>query len=1029
MSSLIDFCLKQRPLILFAALLWLLVGATSVKRLPIDAVPDVTNVQVQINTNAPGLSPLEAEQLITFPIEQAMTGLPHLERVWSLSKYGLSQVTVVFEDSTDIYFARQLVFERLQQAKGEIPEGLGVPEMGPVSTGLGEIYQYELKGPGSPTELRTMQDWVVKRQLRKVPGVTEVSSFGGFEKQIQVRMNPEKLAAYGLTPRDVARAVMDNNRNSGNGYLEHLNEQYVLRGIGLVEDSEALENTLLTHRSGIPVTLKNVASVQEGNALRQGAVTRDGEGEAVIGIVLMLMGENSRTVCQALDLKKDEINRSLPKGYYLDTFYNRMDLVNRTIQTVAKNLLEGATLVIIVLVLALGDIRAAVIVALTIPMSMLFAVTGMVGWKVSGNLMSLGAIDFGVIVDGAVVLIENTMRQLEENPRKTVPEIVRSASKEVARPILFGVIIIGVVYIPLMGLSGMEGKTFQPMAFTVVMALLGSLILSLTLVPVLASLFLKKHKEGTSHEPRYVGWLRNRYRPLLEKCMRAPYLMGGTSLALFIASLLVLSRLGSEFLPRLDEGSLAIQLSRLPSVSLTQSLELVRQVESALKEFPEVDTVVSKTGRPDIATDPMGVELTDVLITLTPQSQWRFGTREELVEAMNQRLSEIPGQSLSFSQPIELRVSELLSGVRSDVALKIFGDDMNILKETADRAAAALSKVPGAADVRVEPVVGLPYLNVEIDRRKAARHGLSAEDILEALERSYGGQQVGLLYEGDRRFPIVTLMDRTVGDDPQDLQKVRVPLPDGGSISLSEVTNLDQQTGAAQISRENGQRRIVVEANVRGRDLVGFVEEAKTATEGIVPEGYFPQWGGQFENFERASGRLVLLVPLALALIYFLLFTSVQSVRVATLIFCNVPFAITGGVLAIALRGFPFSISAGVGFIALFGVAVLNGLVMASCIRQYRAEGLANWDAVAQGAVDRLRPVLMTATVASLGFLPMALANGAGAEVQKPLATVVIGGIITSTVMTLFVLPSLLNLVGVDVDEAESEGEVAATTS
>lgn len=1029
MSSLIDFCLRQRPFILFAALLWLVVGAVAVGHLPIDAVPDVTNVQVQINTNSPGLSPMEVEQLITFPIEQAMTGLPGLEQVWSLSKYGLSQVTVVFTDSTDIYFARQLVFERLQQAKGEIPAGLGEPEMGPVSTGLGEVYQYEVRGPGTPTELRTLQDWVVKRQMRKVPGVTEVNSFGGYEKQIQVQMKADRLASFGLTPRDVARAVMDNNRNSGNGYLEHLDEQYVLRGIGQVEDVEALKNTLVSYQAGVPILLKDLATVVEGKALRQGAVTRDGRGEAVIGIVMMLIGQNSRTVCQNIEAQKDEINKSLPKGYYLETFYNRMDLVNRTINTVVKNLLEGATLVIIVLVLALGDIRAAIIVAATIPMAMLFAITGMVGWNVSGNLMSLGAIDFGVIVDGAVVLIENTMRQLEENPRKSVLEIVRSASKEVARPILFGVIIIGVVYVPLLGLSGMEGKTFQPMAFTVVLALLGSLILSLTLVPVLASLWLKKHAPGSSHEPAYVGALRRRYRPKLEWCMKRPLLMGGTALSLFVASLLLLSRLGSEFLPRLDEGALAIQLSRLPSISLTQSLELVSQVESAVKEFPEVESVVSKTGRPSIATDPMGVELTDVVITLKPPSEWQHATREELISAMEERINRIPGQSLSFSQPIELRVAELISGVRSDVALKIFGDDMNVLKSTAEKAAKALSKVPGAADVRVEPVVGLPYLNLKINRQAAARYGLSVEDVLEALERSYGGQQVGLLYQGDRRFPIVTLMDSGVGDDPKGLHKVRVPLPEGGSISLSEVTELQQSTGAAQVSRENGQRRIVVEANVRGRDLVGFVEDAKKATESLIPGGYFPQWGGQFENFERARQRLVVLVPLALALIYFLLFTSVQSVRVATLIFCNVPFAITGGVAALALRGFPFSISAGVGFIALFGVAVLNGLVMTSCIRQYRTEGLSNWEAVARGAVDRLRPVLMTATVASLGFLPMALANGAGAEVQKPLATVVIGGIITSTVMTLFVLPSLLQWVGVDVSRDELEEAPAGECS
>lgn len=1020
MTKLLNFCLRHRPLILFIALLWLVGGLMSMSLLPIDAVPDVTNVQVQINTNAPGLSPLEVEQLITFPLEQAMSGLPRLEQVWSLSKVGLSQVTVVFEDSTDIYFARQLVFERIQQARSQIPEGLGEPEMGPISSGLGEVYQYEVRGNRSPLELRTIQDWLVKRQMRKVEGVTEVNSFGGFEKQYQILMKADELASYNLTPRDIARAVTTNNRNSGNGYIEHMSEQYVLRGIGQLKSTTELEDISVANFKGRSVLLKDVADVVEGPALRQGAVTRDGRGEAVVGIVMMLVGENSRVVCQNIEKKKVEINKSLPEGVYLETFYNRMDLVERTVKTVRSNLLEGAVLVVVVLLLFLGNLRAALLVALTIPMSMLFAVSGMVAFGVSGNLMSLGAIDFGIIVDGAVVLVENTMRRLEDcRDRKQVLPIVLEASKEVVRPIVFGVAIIGVVYVPLLGLQGMEGKTFQPMAFTVVAALIGSLILSLTFVPVLASILLRPHTGGGSHEPAFVEKLRNVYSPALRWCLKRTKTLSAVALTLFVISLLVLSRLGSVFLPRLDEGALAIQLDRLPSVSLTRSLEMAKQVEKALLGFSEVESVVSKTGRPDIATDPMGVELTDMVISLKPKDQWEHDSRDSLVADMESRLQEIPGVGLSFSQPIELRVSELISGVRSDVAMKIFGDDLEVLKETADRVAKTLAKIPGAADVRVEPVAGLPYINLRVDREAAYRYGLSVEEILGVLEHSYGGKEVGLLYQGDRRFPIVTLMKDAVAGDISALEKVRVPLENGKTVTLKEVTTEIREAGVAQVSRENGQRRIVVETNVRGRDLVGFVEEAKLAAEPLLPTGYFPEWGGQFENFERARARLLLLVPLSLALIFFLLFSSVESVGVAGLIFFNVPFAITGGVFALAVRELPFSISAGVGFIALFGVAVLNGLVMASRISQYRNEGQSNRDAVENGAVDRLRPVLMTATVASLGFLPMALASGAGAEVQKPLASVVIGGLLTSTVMTLFVLPTLFQWVEMGQDIAK----------
>ena len=985
---MIAWSLSLRPLVLFLTLLVMIYGGIELLALPIDAVPDVTNVQVQINTEARAQSPLEVESQITFPIEQSLAGLPGVEEVRSLSKYGLSQVTVVFREDVDLFFARQLVLERLQEARGQIPEGLGEPEMAPISTGLGEIYQYEVQSPElSLMERRSLQDFLVKRQLRVLKGVAEINSFGGDEAQYQVLANPARLRAYGLTLRDLFEALERNNVNAGGGYLEYRGEQYLVRGLGRIRDLQDVRDIVLAHANGTAVKVSDVAEVALGPALRQGAVTRDGQGEIVTGIAMMLVNENSRTVAQRIHEKIAAIQPSMPRGVKLDTFYDRTELVNRTIGTVSRNLIEGALLVIAVLFFMLRDLRAALIVALAIPFSMLFAAILMVKAGISGNLMSLGAIDFGLIVDGAVVMVENCVRRQAR---------VLEACREVARPVVTGVGIIILVYLPILTLTGMEGKMFVPMAVTVVFALTGSLLFSMTTVPVLCSLILKP---GPEHPVPGQGL----YRRLLHWALERPVMLGSLALGLFVLSLLTLSQLGAEFLPELDEGAVAIQATRLPSTSLTQSLEMVTRMEQVLKAMPEVRTVVSKTGRPDIATDPMGVEVSDIIVMLNPD----HGDKAALVERMEQQLKTVPGMNYSFSQPIELRVSELISGVRADVGLKIFGEDLTVLTATAEKVAARLRQIPGAADVQVEQVSGLPYLQIEFDRRAMARNGLSAADLGDVVELAVGERPAGMVMQGDRRYPLVVRLQAPFRSDPKAIERLMVPLPDGGQLPLGELARVRLEEGTAQVSREDGQRRIVVEANVRGRDLVGFVAEGREAVQPLLPEGYFADWGGQFENYERARNKLLIVVPVALALIYFLLYASLRDGRQAALIFLNVPFAITGGVAALAVRGLPFSISAGVGFIALFGIAVLNGLVLINALNVLRREGRPLDEAVVEGSLSRLRPVLMTALVASLGFIPMALSSGAGAEVQRPLATVVIGGLITSTLLTLLVLPSV----------------------
>ncbi|MBS1806596.1 MAG: efflux RND transporter permease subunit [Acidobacteria bacterium] len=1033
-NALIRFAVAQRLLVLLAVVLLIGAGVYSLMNLPIDAVPDVTNVQVQVLTAAPALSPLDVERQITFPVEVAMSGLPDIEEIRSVSKFGLSAVTIVFDDSIDIYFARQLVLERLSQAREQIPSNIGAPEMGPISTGLGEIYQYELKAKNpqeyDATTLRTIQDWSVRRQLLGVPGVTEVNSFGGFEKQYQVRLDPAKLQAYGLSLRDVFDAVARNNANVGGAYIEKDAEQYLLRGIGLVNSPEDIAMIVVkTGKDGVPVFVRDVGEVVAGATVRQGAVTSNGEGEIVAGIAMMLKGENSRSVVERVKARVEEVKKTLPKGVELIPFYDRTELVDRTIWTVAKNLIEGAIFVIVVLILLLGNWRGALLVATIIPLSMLFAAILMRVFNVSGNLMSLGALDFGLIVDGAVVMVENAVRRRaeaqhegsKEPPERTILE----ACLEVARPVVFAVAIIAIVYLPILSLTGIEGKMFKPMALTVVFALIGSLLLSLTYVPAMLTFVLRGQVAET--ESPIIRIARRWYEPARAFVMRRRIPALTVALVLVIVSGALFPFLGAEFIPRLDEGSLAVQIARLPSVSLTESVRIGTETEKVLKSFPEVTTVISKTGRAEVATDPMGVEVSDLYVALKPHAEWTTTkSREELIEKMSEALeNKVPGAAFSFSQPIELRVAELISGVRSDVAIKLFGDDLDTLKTEGEKIARVVGKVSGAEDVKVEQISGLPQLQIKPDRAAIARYGINVEAVNDLVESVVAGKQAGLVYEGEQRFNLVVRLNENAGRDVETIKGLLVSAPNGARIPLAQLADISIVEGPAQISREDTRRRIVVELNVRGRDIGSFVKDAQAAIEREIklPNGYYLRWGGQFENLQRASERLLIVVPLALFLIFVLLFTTFNSLKQAALIYTGIPFAIVGGVFALALRGLPFSISAGVGFIALFGVAVLNGVVMVSAINRLREEGRSVAEAVREGADTRLRPVLMTALVASLGFIPMAIATSAGAEVQRPLATVVIGGLITSTLLTLLLLPTLYGWFERDEEKNERIGE------
>ncbi|MBK0112421.1 MULTISPECIES: efflux RND transporter permease subunit [unclassified Delftia] len=1052
-ERIIRFAIEQRWLVLLAVLAMAGLGIYNYQRLPIDAVPDITNVQVQINTQASGYSPLETEQRVTYPIETVMAGLPHLEQTRSLSRYGLSQVTVVFKDGTDIYFARQLVGERIQQARDSLPAGI-TPTLGPISTGLGEIYLWTVEAeddakkpdgtPYTPMDLREIQDWVIKPQLRNVPGVTEINSIGGYAKEYLVAPAPEKLAAYGFTLADIVTALQRNNSNVGAGYIERQGEQYLIRAPGQVGGIADIREVIVGSAQGQPIRIRDLAEVGLGQELRTGAATDNGR-EVVLGTVFMLIGENSRTVSRAVDQRMAEINRGLPPGVKAITVYDRTNLVDKAIATVKKNLVEGAALVVVILFLFLGNLRAALITALIIPLSMLFTFTGMVHYKVSANLMSLGALDFGIIIDGAVVIVENCVRRLAHAQEARGRSLTRSerfhevfaAAKEARRPLLFGQLIIMVVYLPIFALTGVEGKMFHPMALTVVIALAGAMLLSITFIPAAIALFMGD--KVAEKENRLMGWARRGYAPVLARVMAAPAVVLTAAAVAVALSLLLATRLGSEFAPNLNEGDFAIQALRIPGTSLTQSLEMQMQIEKALKkEFPEIDRVFARTGTAEIASDPMPPNISDGYIMLKPRSEWPDPARprDELLAAVQASVDRIPGNNYEFSQPIQLRFNELISGVRSDVAVKIFGDDMAVLEKSAQTVAGMLQQISGASEVKVEQTTGLPMLTVQIDREKASRYGLNMGDVQDAISTAMGGTEAGTVFQGDRRFDIQVRLPDAVRNDLQALSRLPIALPRGadgriGFVPLSAVATFETAPGPNQVSREDGKRRIVVSANVRGRDMGSFVGEAQQKLQGLsLPPGYWTRWGGTFENLESATRRLQIVVPVALLMVFVLLFAMFGNVRDGLVVFTGIPFALTGGILALWLRDIPLSISAAVGFIALSGVAVLNGLVMISWIRTLREQGASVPDAVTEGALTRLRPVLMTALVASLGFVPMAIATGTGAEVQRPLATVVIGGILSSTLLTLLVLPLLYRLVHRnDPSEADAAGAVPTASA
>jgi len=1057
-ERIIRLAIEHRWLVLLAVLGMAAVGVISYKALPIDAVPDITNVQVQINTAAPGYSPLETEQRITYPIETVMSGLPDLLETRSLSRYGLSQVTVIFKDGTDIYFARQLVNQRIQEARDKLPPGV-TPAMGPISTGLGEIYLWTVeaeedakKPDGSaytPTDLREIQDWIIKPQLRNVPGVTEINSIGGFAKQYQVAPIPEKLASYGLTLQDIVTALDRNNNNVGAGYIEKRGEQYLVRAPGQVNSIEDIENIILDNTQGVPIRIRDVGEVGIGRELRSGAATENGR-EVVLGTVFMLIGQNSRTVSQAVAIKMEEINRTLPEGVQAVTVYDRTVLVDKAINTVKKNLTEGAILVIVILFLFLGNIRAAIITAMVIPLAMLFTFTGMVTYKVSANLMSLGALDFGIIIDGAVVIVENCVRRLAHAQTHHGRPLTRTerfhevfaASKEARRPLLYGQLIIMVVYLPIFSLSGVEGKMFHPMALTVVMALVGAMILSITFIPAAVALFIGN--KVAEKENILMRQAKRVYAPMLDKVMVNKPVVLTFAIVMVVLSGLLATRMGSEFVPSLNEGDFAIQALRVPGTSLTQSVAMQQQIERALKQqFPEIERIFARTGTAEIASDVMPPSISDGYIMLKPQDQWPEPkkTRDELLASIQEAANKLPGNNYEFSQPIQLRFNELISGVRSDVAVKVFGDDMDVLNDTAIKIAAVMEKIPGASEVKVEQTTGLPMLTVNIDRDKTARYGLNMGDVQDAVATAIGGKEAGTLFQGDRRFDIIVRLPENLRSDLEAIKRLPIALPraQGGDsqktyIPLAEVASLDLAPGPNQVSRENGKRRIVVSSNVRGRDIGSFVAEAEQQLQQQIkiPAGYWTTWGGQFEQLLSATKRLQVVVPVALLLVFVLLFMMFGNVKDGLLVFSGIPFALTGGLVALWLRDIPMSISAAVGFIALSGVAVLNGLVMISYIRSLREGGMSLDKAIREGALTRLRPVLMTALVASFGFVPMAIATGTGAEVQRPLATVVIGGILSSTALTLLVLPILYRLTHRrDEDEedftAESEPSPAKT--
>ncbi|MCA1929274.1 CusA/CzcA family heavy metal efflux RND transporter [Rheinheimera sp.] len=1032
-NNVLKTALARPVLVMLLTLLLAAAGLWQASRLPVDAVPDITNVQVQINTAAEGFSPQETEQRITYAIETAMAGLPQLEYTRSLSRYGLSQVTVVFTEGTDIYWARQQVAERLQNVRNELPADID-PEMGPIVSGLGEIFSYTVKAlpdakktDGSaynPEDLRTIQDWVIRPQLLKVPGVTEINTIGGYVREYQVSPDLVKLLAFKLTLDDLAQALEQNNSNVGAGYIERNGEQWLIRSPGQLKSLEDISQLVIAKRDDGPVRVKDVAAVAIGKQLRTGAATQDGN-EVVLGTVMMLVGQNSRTVSQQVASRLDEINLRLPAGVVAEANYNRTTLVDKTIKTVETNLLEGAVLVVVILFLFLGNVRAALLTALVIPLSMLFAISGMAANKMSGNLMSLGAIDFGLIVDGSVIVVENCLRQLglaqhQQGRLLSLKErsaVVLDATKEVMTPAMFGVFIIMLVYLPIFALSGVEGKMFQPMAFTVIAALLGALVLAITFIPAAIALFVSG--KISEKENALMLALRRGYQPLLALSIKTPLLVSGIAILLLTGALWSASKMGSEFLPQLNEGDIAMHALRIPGTSLSQSVQMQLQLEADIATLPEVERVFSKIGTPEVATDPMPPNVADTFIIMKNQQDWPnpAKTRAEFDQELRALVEQIPGNKYEFTQPIEMRFNELIAGVRTDVAVRVYGDDLDLLAEVGEQVAAVLAAVPGAEDARMEQSAGLPLLSIEPQRDHLALVGMDVAQMQQLIQTAIGGRQVGLMYEGDKRFKLVLRLPEELRQDPAALARIPVTLPVDDSpelryVPLGEIATIQEITGPNQINRESGKRNVVVTANVTDRDLGSFIAEVQQRMQQLpLPDGYWLDYGGTFKQLQSATERLSIVVPLTLLLIIGLLYGALNSMRDTLVVFSGVPLALTGGVFALLLRDMPLSISAAVGFIALFGIAVLNGIVLVSFIRQLREQGLELLDALEQGALSRLRPVLMTALVASLGFVPMAFNTGTGAEIQRPLATVVIGGIISSTVLTLLVLPALYRLV------------------
>ncbi len=1020
-DRIIQFSINNAIWVMMFVIAWIGVGIYSYQKLSIDAVPDITNVQVQINSQANGFTAPEVEQRITYPIENAMSGIPNLEQTRSISRYGLSQVTIIFKDGTDIYWARQLINQRLQEAKSALPDSID-PQMSPISTGLGEIYQWVVKAEPnakkadgsaySAMDLREIQDWIIRPQLQRVQGVAEVNSIGGYNKTYVVSPDLTRLQQLQIPLTDLQDALQNNNENRGAGFIEENGQQLTVRVPGMLMSIQDIQNVTVATKNGLPIRVADVASVSIGHDLRIGGATYNGQ-ETVLGIAMMMMGENSKTIAKAIDDKVQEIQRSLPQGVVIETVYDRSSLVDKAIKTVAKNLIEGAILVIVILFIFLGNFRAALITACIIPLAMLFTLTGMAEQKISANLMSLGALDFGIIVDGAVVIVENCIRRLAEAQHLKGRLLTRSerftevflAAKQARRPLIFGQIIIMVVYLPIFALAGVEAKMFHPMAMTVVLALLGAIILSVTFVPAAVALFITC--EVKEKESRWMMTLKKGYAGLLDKAYAFRYVVVTAAVSILILTSAIATRVGSEFAPQLSEGDFALQLMRAPSTGIEESLKIQENVEKQLlKAFPEIKAIFARTGTAEVATDVMPPNISDGIVLLKPHDQWPNPkeTIDELRTRMLQFVNQIPGNNSEFSQPIELRFNELISGVRSDIGVKVFGDDMQVLNQEAEKIAQQLRSIPGASEVKVEQTDGLPLLNVDVNHALAAQYGLSVKSIQDIVAASIGGQSVGQILQGDRRFDFVIRLQENMRT-PQQLAQLPIRLPNGGLIQLQDVAKVENILGLAQVSRENGKRRVIVTANVRDRDLGSFVQEMQSKlAQQKLPSGYWLGYGGQFENLASATARMQIVVPMALIMIFVLLMAVFSNFKDSLLVFSGVPFALSGGLVALWLRDIPLSMSAGVGFIALSGVAVLNGLVMLTFIKELRATldvHAATW----KGAVLRLRPVLMTAFVASLGFIPMALATGTGAEVQRPLATVVIGGIISSTILTLVLLP------------------------